>query len=384
MAATPLHLVDCTMFWTPSGGGVRRYLLAKQQWLAGRADWTQTIATPSPDSGPGSRLPGLALPGLAGYRVPWRRDASARVLRELKPALIEAGDPYRLAWAARDAAQSLGIPCVAFCHSDLERMAIGWAGPRFAAAAARAARRYLRHVYAGFDRVLAPSLSMRDRLLDWGIANAVHQPLGVDTGVFHPGRADRARWLERLGLPPATRLLVYAGRLASEKHLDRLVAAVDRLGEPYRLLLIGDGPSVPQGRLCLHLPHLRNAVELASAMASADAFVHAGDQETFGLAVLEALACGTPVVARHAAGLAELVDDDVGCSVPGGRPADFAAAISALFERDRVALAASARRRAEHYDWQQVLPGLMTRYEGLLSSRHNGTLAAAASTPNRP
>ena len=80
------------------------------------------------------------------------------------------------------------------------------------------------------------------------------------------------------------------------------------------------------------LPFIAEPMQLARVLASADAFVHAGDQETFGLSVLEAMACGTPVVVRAAEGLGELVDDSVGVAVTATAGADdFAQAIAGLF-----------------------------------------------------
>src|SRR5206468_753936 len=184
-----------------------------------------------------------------------------------------------------------------------------------------------------FDLVLAPSETMRLRLLDWGIDHVACQPLGVDTQLFHPAR-NSPMWRNRLGLPAATRLLVYAGRFAPEKRLDVLVDAVRRLGPPYTLLAIGAGPTPPQGDRVIVQPYDADSMSLARALASADVFVHAGDQETFGLSVLEAMACGTPVIARRAEGLAELVDDTVGIAVDSDRAESYAEAIEALFAAD--------------------------------------------------
>src|SRR4249919_1726688 len=117
----PIHIVDATMFWSATGGGVRRYLLTKHDWLARRAGWRHTLAVPGSDGTVAgqARLPSLPLPGSGGYRLPLRRGAIARVLRELRPDLIEAGDPFRVAWGALDAARALAIPAVATCHSNL-------------------------------------------------------------------------------------------------------------------------------------------------------------------------------------------------------------------------------------------------------------------------
>ncbi len=359
------HVVDATMFWSATSGGVRRYLRAKNQWMAGHDAWRHTIAAPAPDDPSVQPLPGVALPGSGGYRLPWQRAALSERLAGLSPDLIEAGDPYRLAWAALDAGRRCRIPVVAFCHSNIERLAATLAGPRLARLAADAARRYAGRLYREFDLVFAPSEAMRGHLLDWGVPNVVHQPLGVDTTVFHPARADPA-WRASLGLPEGTRLLVYAGRFAPEKHLDVLAAAVGRLGPRYVLLALGAGPTPPRGDRVRVQPFVGDGARLAAVLASADAFVHAGDQETFGLAALEAMACGTPVVACAAEGLAELVDASVGMPVHRCEAEAFAQAITALFTRDRIDRAMAARRRAEAHDWRRVLPALAGHYRSLL------------------
>jgi len=126
------------------------------------------------------------------------------------------------------------------------------------------------------------------------------------------------------------------------------------------------------------LPFMASTDELATALASADAFVHAGDQETFGLSALEAMACGLPIVVRDAEGLAELVDPTTGVAVAGAGGAAFAEAIAALFAADHRAQSAAARRRAEAGDWQRVLPALVDRYLQLVGRTSGAPEAAAA------
>jgi alpha-1,6-mannosyltransferase len=362
------HVVDTTMFWSPTGGGVRRYLLAKHAWITRHTSWRHTIAAPAADTPGVVALPAMVLPGSGGYRFPLRRRALSAALRALQPHVIESGDPYRLAWASLDAAQALGIPAVAFCHSNLELLGRHY----FGLMGCMAARHYARHLYRHFDLVFAPSEAMRRHLEDWGVPNVVCQPLGVDTRVFHPARASAA-WRTQLGLPAGTLLLVYAGRFSPEKHLDVLTEAVCRLGSRYHLLAVGAGPVPPCGDRVHVLPHIGEPMALARVLASADVFVHAGDQETFGLSVLEAMACGTPVVARDAEGLAELADDSVGATVQSGRAEAFAQAIEAVCSQPRAVLSSRARERAEVYDWQQMLPLQLMHYRQLLRESSRST-----------
>ena len=373
----PLHLVDTTMFWSPTGGGVRRYVQTKHEWLTARPGIRHSIAVPqvAGSVADSATLPSIALPASGGYRLPLDRAAIARVLVALAPDLIEAGDPYRVAWGAIDAARALDIPAVAYCHSNLEAMARLTAGPLLGGAAARLARRYARHLYGHFDLVLAPSRAMAGHLQAAGVARVAVQPLGVDTASFHPGRASES-WRAGLGFGDSARLLVYAGRFAAEKHLDVLCAAVARLGAPYHLVAVGAGPRPPRGERVHVLPFVAGAAGLAEVLASADVFVHAGDQETFGLSVLEAFACGTPAVVRGAEGLAELVDAGTGIAVDSGDADAFAAAIAAMFERGPRSFAAAVRARAEANDWQRILPDLLDRYRALVDSRRGRARAA--------
>ena len=99
-----------------------------------------------------------------------------------------------------------------------------------------------------------------------------------------------------------------------------LLEAVHRLGHPYMLLMVGSGMHVPASPRLIQLPFQRNPEALASILASCDLLVHPGDQETFGLVVLEAMACGIPVVGMAAGGVAELVDSDTGLLVTPGDP----------------------------------------------------------------
>src|SRR5262249_29415024 len=114
------------------------------------------------------------------------------------------------------------------------------------------------------------------------------------------------------------------------------------------------------------LPYESDVHRLASLLGSADALVHAGDQETFGLIVIEGMACGLPVAAVGIGGTKELVDDSVG--VLASRPAvpKMGTAISALFERDRSAVGASARARVlSLYSWDAAFGRIAQHYARL-------------------
>jgi alpha-1,6-mannosyltransferase len=368
-----MHLVDITMFYAAEGGGVSTYLNAKARWLA-RYGWARhTICSPNvvddEDDGCGlpnlMRVPAVALPGINGYRMPVSVASAARRLRAARPDLIEAGDAGHSAWAALRLRQELGIPAIAFYHSDLPRLIQN----RFGGAVSQGSCKYLAHLYREFDTVLAPSRLMVHQLADMGVTHALHQPLGIDSEIFHPKRRSESLRAE-LGLAEDTRLLVYAGRFTADKKLPLLIDAVGKLGQPYHLLLVGGGAPLPAHPQLSILPFKRDQRALARVLASCDFLVHPGDCETFGLIVLEAMACALPVVGVKAGGVAELVDDDTGILARPNDAASLAGAIEAVYGRDRERLGTNARRKAhEHYDWKHIFPQLMHRYGSLLAAR---------------
>ncbi|MFC0252706.1 glycosyltransferase family 4 protein [Massilia consociata] len=368
-----MHLVDITMFYAAEGGGVSTYLNAKARWLS-RYGWARhTIfspnvsADPADRSGPASlvQVPAVSLPGINGYRMPVSVAAAVRLLRAARPDLVEAGDAGHCAWAALRLRQRLGIPAIAFYHSDLPRLLRN----RFGNAVSHGSCKYLAHLYREFDTVLAPSRLMVHQLADMGVAHALHQPLGIDSDTFHPSRrCDTLR--AELGLPAHTRLLVYAGRFTADKKLPVLIEAVRKLGHPYHLLLVGGGNPLPHHPQLSFMPFKRSQRELAAVLASCDVLVHPGDCETFGLIVLEAMACGLPVVGTNGGGVAELVDEQTGLLARPDDVDSLAGAIEAIYGRDMAQLGANARRKAhEQYDWSQIFPQLMHRYGSLLASR---------------
>jgi alpha-1,6-mannosyltransferase len=370
-----MHLVDITMFYAAEGGGVSTYLNAKAHWLARRSRVQHTIMSPnvetSEDAVPALvRIPAAGLPGFHGFRMPLSVSAPARLLEAAAPDLVEAGDAGHCAWAALRMRKRYDIPAVAFYHSDLPRLV----QPRLGRWIARGTCRYLANLYRQFDLVLAPSRVMVEQLEEMGVHGAVHQPLGIDSSVFRPQRENeklseklRGTLREHLGLDPETRLLIYAGRFTQEKKLHVLIEAVRKLGDSYHLVLVGGGETLPPAPQLTVIPFQRDQRQLARLLASCDLLVHPGDCETFGLIVLEAMACGLPVVATSSGGVAELVDHETGILAEPNSVDSLAGAIEAIYQRDMVRMGQAARSKAAgHYDWNEILPQVLGRYDALL------------------
>jgi alpha-1,6-mannosyltransferase len=365
------HLIDTTMMWAPKSGGVKRYLMAKRAWLqAHRPDVRHTLVVP----GARTRVDGEGLVSVSatrlpfgnGYRMPASLTKWETVLTMLRPDVIEAGDVFVPGHAALYAGEALGVPVVGFCHTD----AAALAALHFGDWAQAPAFNFWAQAFQRFDHVVVPSRHIATRLADAGVHRlSIHQ-LGVDTQVFRPDRGDRAKLLRKLGAPSDTRLLVFAGRPAREKNIESMVTAVERLGAPYRLLLVGAGKDFARWPQVSSLDFERDPVRLATILASCDAALHANENEIFGLFVLEAMAAGLPVIGSRRGGVGELIDTAVGQPAENVEPAGLADAITALFARDVGAIGQAARRRAEtRHGWDATFEALTGLYGQLTAGR---------------
>jgi len=383
-----MHVVDATLFYSPTSGGVKRYLLAKHDWMRMHTKWRHSLVVPGETDthAPGdvSMVEGRLVPGAFNYRLPLNPFRWARAIDALEPDIIEVGDAFHPVWSAASVAHRRGIPLIGFYHSNFPELA----GRRLGSAVQKLIEWYVQLAYERCEQVLAPSRYMCDYLHSIGVMHATLQPLGVDVDTFAPCGETRDLRTE-LGLPLDTRLLVFAGRFSAEKNIPVLLEAFRRLGSPYHLLLIGGGESGRNGNVT-RLPYCRDNRALASYIRSADAFVHAGAHETFGLVILEALACGRPVVAMRAGAVPELFDDRAGVlaepNADGGKAAaSVAAAVASLYERDLDALGRAAREHVVgNYSWTRAFQGLMARYQAAVSVHQLPAVGQALSRAGSP
>lgn len=164
---------------------------------------------------------------------------------------------------------------------------------------------WMRRFHAAASRTMVPTPAQRDRLVQFGFPRVVLWSRGVDTGVFRPEPRRAYEWPRPIA--------VYVGRVAVEKNIEAFL----RLDEPGSKVVIGDGPALASMRAKFPDVHFLGALfgsELAAAMAGADVFVFPSRTDTFGLVMLEAMACGLPVAAFPVTGPIDVVTDGVtGC-----------------------------------------------------------------------
>lgn len=247
------------------------------------------------------QVPSIPLPGYHHVRV--AAPTIARVeesLRRFEPDVVHLASPFALGWRGAVAAARLGIPVVAAYQTDVAAYAARY-GMRSTTALAEA---HITRVHRSATLNLSPSRGSDAQLTRLGVDRIRRWGRGVDAERFHPSRRVPHAPFARVGQT----VVGYVGRLAPEKQVEDLRALADLPG--VRLVIVGDGPS--RARLEAQLPeavflgHL-SGVELATAMASFDIFVHPGESETFGQTLQEAHASGVPVVATGRGGPLDLV-----------------------------------------------------------------------------
>src|SRR5213596_2243888 len=201
-----------------------------------------------------------------------------------------------------------------------------------------AAWHYMHWFYGQLDTVFVNSEEYRQSWIKRGFDPEKLKilPRGLDTTLFSPARRE-PEFFEKFGEHDGEIRLLYVGRISREKDLDLLAAAYRRLrdeGLPVQLFVVGHGPyseafakSLPEAFFTGYL----TGNELATAYASADIFVFPSTTDTFGNVILEAQACGVPVVVSDSGGPKELVEDKSNGLITRSRDVDdFTRAIRSL------------------------------------------------------
>jgi glycosyltransferase involved in cell wall biosynthesis len=169
----------------------------------------------------------------------------------------------------------------------------------------------MREYHNRADVNITVSHIMQEELVSRGFQRVRCWPPAVDGGLFHPGRKSPAMRARLSNGCPERPLLLTVSRLAPEKNVGFLADMLDQVPDAY-LAVVGDGPQRAElekrfaGKSAQFIGYLKGE-ELAAAYASADAFVYASETETMGNVILEAMACGCPVVAPKAGGIPSLV-----------------------------------------------------------------------------
>ena len=381
-----MKICDLTQFYSPRSGGVKRYVHEKIDYISDRSpDDTHVLIVPGPKNqvttNGRSRVYSIRSPLVSRssrYRALLNLRAIEEILERERPDLIESSDPYQIGWKAIAVGRALGVPVVGFYHSHFPeaylRGSTKFLGKRGTQRAMKLTRAYVRKLYNHFQATLVPSETLGDLLSKWGVGNVRPVRLGVNTGVFKPVPDDKATTRQSLRVGRGQALLLYAGRLTSEKNTQTLFQAFEVLSQrghnKFHLLVIGDGPQ--RGKLqklqrrignISWISYCADSIDLARYYRAADLFVHPGVQETFGLVALESQACGTPVVGIRGSYMDRIICHEQTSWAQENSPEALADAIGDFSTKKLSTLGKTAAGTTERlYSWASVFEELFCIY----------------------
>ncbi len=372
-----MRIAFFTETFLPATDGVVTRLRHTIEELRRGGDEVLVFAPRYPNGGPDSyagapihRVFGIPFPPYPQVRLCPPHPGIGRALRRFEPDLIHAVNPFVLGPGGAFYARRNEVPLVASYHTNVAAYTRFY-GFGFMENTTRSWTRTW-HNRARIN--LCTSEATRDYLLSEGIKRLRLWPQGVDARLFHPSRATR-EWREKLsGGRPEARILLYVGRLAPEKGIERLKAALSAAPDTC-LAIVGKGPI--QKELERKFAGTRTVFtglltgdDLAAAYASADLFVFPSTTETLGMAMIEALASGLPVIAARSGAIHEVVSEGMnGLLYEPGSDEEFVAAVRRLLEDEtmRRSFGLSARAAAEERDWKASTATLRGYYEEALA-----------------
>jgi alpha-1,6-mannosyltransferase len=378
--------VDINTFYGPKAGGIRTYHRAKMDWFARQSRHVYCLIYPGPEYRVERPAPSVYLiqvygPALTqdpqGYRLMLDYARVTFWIRKLRPDVIEAGDAWLTSlfclWL-RAAGLWKGL-LISFYHSDpVPSYLIPWSR--------RGSWRWVRRCLAAataflfnaaqrrFDCIATASCIMEESLRRRGMADVRRLPFGVSSVFFSSSRQEdigaaggAVGATGRLPLQPPLRLL-YAGRLDRDKGIELLLEILPALlAEPsFRVTVAGRGAFADRFAAIKHERYrfagfLDGGRSMAELYGDHDLFLAPGPHETFGLAVLEAMAAGLLVIGPAAGGTGELLAElNSPFRFPAGDAAGFLATVRAAAGADISDWSARHREAALRYgDWDQAV-----------------------------
>ncbi len=343
-----MRIALCTDAWHPQINGVVRSLAMTVSKLVERG-YAVELITPQ-------QFRTIPMPGYNEIRlalVP--RFGTRRSLAAFAPDVVHIATEGPIGWSARSWCQAHGVPFTTAFHTrfpDYAAVRTGLDAERFWP--------LIRRFHAPSRAVLVSTLALGRELQGRGLDQWRLWSRGIDPAQFH---ADHAPLPEIAALPGPIQL--YVGRVAIEKNLPAFLEAQT----PGTKVIVGDGPDLALLRGRYPEAKFLGAMSgetLARAYCSADVFVFPSRTDTFGLVMIEALACGVPVAAYPVAGPLDVIgrmgkgEDDGNDKAVGVLDEDLGRAIAQALQLDRAAAAAFGAR----FSWDRATDQFLTALSG--------------------
>lgn len=339
-SGVPQSIAIVTDAWFPQVNGVVRTLSTTCEVLR---RWGHEVTVISPEkytSFPAPTYPEIRLavtaPGAVG-----------RELARIAPDAVHIATEGPLGFAARRYCQARKVPFTTAYHTQFPDYLARRTG-----LPASLFWPYIRWFHRPAQRIMVATETIREQLREQGLSHLSHWSRGVDLSCFSPDVPPPPEYASIEGP-----ILLYVGRVAVEKNIEAFLDC----DYPGTKVVVGDGPA--RAALEAKFPEAlflgkKSGVELAGCYAGADVFVFPSRTDTFGLVMIEALACGTPVAAYPVAGPVDILDDSVGAMSD-----NLARAIDAARYCDRTECAAFGAGYSWEAATQQFLSGLVALEE---------------------
>lgn len=313
-----MRIVIIAEVYLPKIDGVVGRTLNLIRQLVNHGDEVLVVCSEVPDFRtspvPMLTFPSFPCPGYPEYLIGRPDSSLVRKLREFRPDVIHFLNPFAFGFQCCDLLNRspLKVPFLFSFHTLYGEFVKQYPG---LSALSRLLWWMTKRYHNTADMNLTVSSVMVDDLKDRGFERVELWPPAVDTMLYSPLKKNPAMRNRLSGNRPDDPLLLTVSRLASEKNVSFLTEILDRVPEA-TLAIVGDGPQREElqrrfARYRTHFVGYLKGEELASAYASADAFVYASETETMGNVILESMAAGLPVIAARAGGIPSLVRHSV-------------------------------------------------------------------------
>ncbi len=347
----PMKIAIATDAWYPQVNGVVRTLSATIAELDRRGIEVELI-TPE-------RFFTLPMPGYSQIRLAMApRFSTRRMLDAFAPDIVHIATEGPIGWSARGWCRARSVPFTSAFHTRFPEYASVRTGIK--------PERFwpiMRAFHGASRAVMVATPSLATELAGHGIAQTHRWSRGIDRWLFNPAGPTLPE-IDTLPRP----IMLNVGRVAPEKNIEAFLEA----DVPGTKVVVGDGPALAEMKKRYPEVHFLGAMsgeQLASAYRSADCFVFPSLTDTFGLVVIEALACGVPVAAYPVAGPIDILGAE-GRGPDGEFPAtvgavneDLAIAIQRALRADRQAAAVFGAQFSWERATDQFLSAILTAVE---------------------
>jgi len=369
--------------------GLRRFLAAAGHEVHVFAPAYPKQATDAgrPDPPGVHRFSGFSFPLSREDRVGWpaNRWRITRLLEDLRPDIVHSHTEFMIGFSGKSYCRRHGVPHLMTCHAMYEEYFQTYlpGTPRWLARAVVSS--WSRSDYRLASRVVVPGGHLKQRIIGYGVTTPIDViPNGIDPVELSLTPAQRGFQAERLApilqRLAGRRILIYVGRISREKNIDFLLRSFTQVRQASPeavLLLVGDGPYRKELQRSVREEGCAEKVQftgyldrraVAYLLSAADVFVFASKTEVHPLVLIEAMTCGTPIVAVNARGTDELLDGTrEGERVPEDEEV-FARRVSDLLadRAFRARRSAEVREAAKSWTLQRMAGRTLALYQELL------------------